>query len=148
MQIVRISVVSRVRRPGISARALRAVVRHALRRERARTNAEVSIVLVADAAIRRLNRRFLAKDRTTDVLAFPIDGAGRGRLLGEVIISVDRARVQARRAGHPVRTEVALLAVHGVLHLMGYDDHTRLGAAAMMRRQCALLAEAGEQVAG
>lgn len=147
MQIVRISVVSRVRRPGISARALRAVVRHALRRERARTNAEVSIALVADAAIRRLNRRYLAKDRTTDVLAFPID-AGRGRLLGEVIISVDRARVQARRAGHPVRTEVALLAVHGVLHLMGYDDHTRLGAAAMMRRQCALLAEAGEQVAG
>lgn len=73
---------------------------------------------------------------------------GRRTQLGEVVVCVDRARTQADAAGHPVRTEVALLAAHGVLHLLGYDDRTRRGAARMMARARALLAEAGEQVKG
>jgi len=144
-----VSILKRVRRPGISMQALRAMVRHTLRRERASARAEVSVVLVGDATIRRLNRRYLKADRVTDVLAFPADHAARDRhVLGDIVISVDRARVQARTVGHPVRTEVALLAVHGVLHLLDYTDRTPHGADVMMRRQRQLLAERGLEVRG
>ncbi len=75
-------------------------------------------------------------------------GRHMGQYLGDVVISVDRARVQARAVGHPVRTEIALLAVHGVLHLLGYDDRRRDDAAKMARRQRILTAAAGFEVAG
>jgi probable rRNA maturation factor len=112
------------------------------------------VALVSDRAIRALNRVFLHHDYPTDVLAFPAGGgagaraASAGRYLGDVVISVDRARVQARTAGHPLGTEIALLAVHGVLHLLGYDDHLPRQASRMARRQQMLLAEAGIEVSG
>ncbi len=151
---MRVHVTVRVRRPGIAAGRLREVIRHALRRQRCAPDTAVGVALVSDRAIRRLNRRFLHRDRPTDVLAFP-SGTDRSRApgsgpryLGEVVISTNRARVQAREAGHPVRSEVALLAVHGVLHLLGYDDRRPADAAAMARRQRMLVAETGLEVAG
>lgn len=146
---MQVRIVLHVRRPAISARRLRAIVRHTLRRERCPARTAVNIVLVDDRTIRRLNRRYRHTDTVTDVLAFAAGTTeDRFRVLGDVVVSVDRARVQARRVGHPVRTEVALLAVHGLLHLLGYDDQTRTGARAMMARQRALLAEVGETVQG
>ncbi len=142
---MQVSIVRRVRRPGISAPRLRAVVLHALRRERCPARTEVCVVLVDDRTIRWLNRRYRRADRATDVLAFPTD-AGQAGLLGDVVVSVDRARAQARAAGHTLRSEVALLAVHGVLHLLGYDDHSRTAALTMTRRQRKLLAERGYEV--
>ena len=102
-------------------------------------------MLVDDRTIRWLNRRYRRVDRATDVLAFPIE-ARQGGLLGDVVVSVDRARVQARAVGHTLQTEVALLAVHGVLHLRGYDDLSRAAALTMTRRQQKLLAERGYKV--
>lgn len=146
---MKVSIAIRVRRPAIAARRLRGVVMHALRRERCQAGTEVSVALVSDAAIRRLSRRFLGIDKPTDVLAFPLRGEVVGdHMLGEVIVSVDRARLQARKIGHSPRSEVALLAVHGVLHLLGYDDTTPVAAARMARRQRTLVAEAGEEVRG
>ncbi len=159
---MKVVVTRRIQRPGIAPQRLRQIVTGALRREHAPPSTEVSVVLVDDATIRRLNRTYLRKDRATDVLAFPMQAGtvetrkrGKGgptsrdrRLLGEVVISVDRARSQARRAGHPVRTEVALLAVHGVLHLTGYDDHSTAQAARMDRRQRQILRTMGEDVRG
>lgn len=149
---MRVSVTNKVKRPGISPRRLKQIVAGALRRERMPDTAGVSIVLVDDPTIRRLNRRFLRKNRATDVLAFPLDGTRSGdpvtapsRMLGEVVISIDRARAQASRAGHPVRVEVALLAVHGILHLTGYDDRSAAQAAAMDRRQRQILRDLGEE---
>lgn len=143
-----------VRRSGIAARRLRQVAGHVLRTQHCGLRAAVSLALVSDAAIRKLNRRFLGIDQPTDVLSFPAgtdgpqaQGAG-ARYLGDVVISVDRARVQARAVGHAVRTEIALLAVHGLLHLLGYDDRRRKDAAEMARRQRVLLREAGFKVAG
>lgn len=133
-----VQVVSRVARPGISPRRLRRVLEHVLRRERAPRGAALSVVLVSDRAVRTLNRRFLGLDRATDVLAFP---ARDPTYLGDVVVSVARARVQARATGHAVGTEVALLAAHGVLHLLGHDDRTAGQRARMMRRQQALLRE-------
>ncbi len=151
---MRVDVTVHVRRPGIAVGRLREVIRHALRRQRCAPDTAVGVALVSDRAIRGLNRKFLRRDRPTDVLAFPSGTHGprapgpRPRYLGDVVISVDRARVQAREAGHPVRSEVALLAVHGVLHLLGYDDHRPTDAAAMARRQSMLVAEMGLEVAG
>jgi len=89
--------------------------------------AEVTVVLADDRTLRRLNRRFASLDRATDVLSFPAeaDAAQRGaRYLGDVVISVPRARRQAASGGPPVQAELSLLAVHGVLHLLGYN-HAR-----------------------
>jgi len=164
---MQVSVALYVRRPGITVPRLRHVVRHVLRRQRCAPDTEVALALVSDATVRRLNRQFLGIDRPTDVLSFPatrararvvrrriqdpgskiLDREVRG-YLGDVVISVDRARVQARAVGHPLRTEIALLAVHGLLHLLGYDDRRRTDAVHMSRRQRVLAAEAGFEVAG
>lgn len=146
---MKVCITFEVRRPGITARRLRAVVTQALRREQCPATTEVGVALVGDADIRRLNRRFLRKDRPTDVLAFPLErGMPGDQLLGEVVISVDRARVQARRVRHPLQTEISLLAVHGVLHLLGYDDTTPAAAARMARRQRQLMERMGIEVRG
>lgn len=97
---------------------------------------EVEVALVNDARIARLNRRHLAHRGPTDVLSFPGPRRPGARTpgdpaIGEVVISVERARAQARSAGWPVRCEVALLLVHGVLHLGGFTDHTPAAAARM-----------------
>jgi probable rRNA maturation factor len=102
--------------------ALRRLVGRLLRRQGHGT-AGLSLLLASEAELRRLNRRFLGKDRPTDVLSFPAGGALEPGVpfLGEIAISVPRAAIQARRAGWALREEAALLTVHGVLHLLGYD---------------------------
>jgi probable rRNA maturation factor len=85
-------------------------------------------LLTDDRELRRLNRIFLGRDYPTDVLSFPEPGPEG---LGEIAISVDRAAEQARTLGHSVETEVQVLMLHGVLHLMGMDHEKDRGA---MRR--------------
>lgn len=77
----------------------------------------VTVALVTDAQIRRLNRTFRKKDDATDVLSFP---AGAGDL-GDIVIAAGVAKRQARQAGHSLQTELRVLALHGLLHLLGYD---------------------------
>jgi probable rRNA maturation factor len=85
---------------------------------------DLTIALVNDAQIQRLNRDFLGLDAPTDVLSFPADEpdpeTGR-RYLGDVVISFARAAEQARERGHTIDAEIQLLVVHGVLHLLGHD---------------------------
>jgi probable rRNA maturation factor len=86
-------------------------------------NAEVHLVLTGDQTIRELNQRFRDIDRATDVLSFPegdVLPSGR-RLLGEIVISLDSARRQAEALGHDEVRELSELALHGTLHLLGYD---------------------------
>ena len=93
---------------------------------------EVTVMLVDDASIRRLNRRYRGKDRTTDVLAFDVgDGKDREEPFGDVVVSVETARRQAREYGAPLVEELQRLLVHGTLHLCGYDHHERREAARM-----------------
>ncbi len=125
---------------------IRDVVMSALRIEGYPRPPDVSIALVDDAYIRVLNREYRGVDQPTDVLAFPMEGdrARSEPALGDIVISLERARDQARQFKHPIRREVALLAVHGVLHLLGYEDDTEAGASAMWSRQKRLL----EQILG
>ena len=126
---------------------IRDVVMSALRIAGYPHPSDVSIALVDDAYIRVLNREYRGVDQPTDVLAFPMENDGSARsdpALGDIVISLERAREQARQFKHPIRREVALLAVHGLLHLLGYEDDTEAGASAMWSKQKQLL----EQILG
>ena len=112
-------------------RALSAAPRAALKRllsavlvEHGRVGT-VSVVFVDDEEIRRLHREYLDCDHATDVLTFPLeeaDGPGRDDVLGEIFVSVDTARREADRRSEVLEREIALYALHGVLHLVGFDD--------------------------
>ena len=84
--------------------------------------AELSIVLVSDAQIRRLNKLYRNKDKPTDVLSFPIgEKVEDWLILGDVVISVDTAKRQAQELGYSLEEELKRLLVHGLVHLLGYD---------------------------
>lgn len=94
------------------------------------TSAVISLVVVDDATIHQLNRRYLEHDWPTDVLTFPLEDR-RGHLEGEVILSADTAATSAAEAGWPAANEQLLYVIHGMLHLVGYNDHTPDEAADM-----------------
>jgi probable rRNA maturation factor len=93
-----------------------------------RARGGVTVAIVADRRVRDLNRRYRRKDVPTDVLSFPADEPGE---LGDVVIALGVARRQAARAGHSLSTEFRVLALHGLLHLLGYDHERDAG---QMRR--------------
>ncbi|MDD4873919.1 MAG: rRNA maturation RNase YbeY [Dehalococcoidales bacterium] len=116
---------------------LQGVAEAALSAENTGDNVEMSLVITSQEKVRRLNRDFRGKDKSTDVISFamldelpvvqsedkftfvvPPDGV---KHLGEVIISYPQAVMQADEHGHPVKKEMAILTIHGVLHLLGYD---------------------------
>ena len=100
-------------------------------REQVARGREFHCLITGDAELKSLNLRFRAKDATTDVLSFPSDAlsfsSGAKNPLGDIAISLGRARVQARERGHSIETEVCILLLHGVLHLMGMDHETDNG---------------------
>ena len=103
---------------------------------------DLSVELVGDSRMRRLNRDYRQQDRPTDVLAFPMRESDNPcpTLLGDVVISVPTALRQAREAGRSQDDELATLLVHGVLHLCGYDhERNKKEAARMHRRERAIL---------
>lgn len=109
-------------------------------------DADVSIMLTDDATIHEMNRHYRGVDRPTDVLSFAlrdsVEGVDRAPLpsgmsepLGDIVISVETAQRQAYTHGVALEQEVALLGVHGLLHLLGYEDETEAGAARMRQRE-------------
>jgi probable rRNA maturation factor len=93
--------------------------------------AELSIVLTGDAEVKKLNRLHRGKNKTTDVLSFPLlegivfpTNAKEGVVLGDVVVSVPQTKRQALANGKSFKAELALLVVHGILHLLGYDHVT------------------------
>ena len=100
----------------------------------------LSMCLVSDRKMREYNRQFRGRDTATDVLSFPADdpvGPTHERHLGDIVISVTTAAIQARQARHSLEQEVKILALHGYLHLLGYDHRTDDGS--MMRLQQRLI---------
>jgi probable rRNA maturation factor len=79
---------------------------------------DVSVAIVSDRRMRALNRQFRGKDKVTDVLSFPSDERG---FMGDIVVASGVAKQQAKAAGHSVQTEIRVLALHGLLHLLGYD---------------------------
>jgi len=111
---------------------LRRVAQKALNAENAGPAAEVSLLIAGQEKVHELNRTFLGEDRPTDVLSFPMTPSSEQKTqfvappdglehLGEIIISLPQAIAQAEERGHAVEREIAILIIHGVLHLLGYD---------------------------
>jgi probable rRNA maturation factor len=108
-----------------------------------RAGGTVEVAVVDDAEIRRLNARYRGIARRTDVLAFPLETPDApGQLVGQIVVSADAARRQARRLGVPVSSELDLLVTHGTLHLVGYDDRDPVEADLMHRREREILTAA------
>lgn len=118
---------------------------------------EVALTFVDDAQIRELNRTYRGIDRATDVLSFAMQEAAEeepviafadhddvpASLLGDIIISIDRALAQSEQYGHSVEREIGFLFVHGFLHLIGYDHDKEDAEREMFSKQEAILQEAG-----
>ncbi len=134
---MRVTASTRGRRsPALAAR----LARHARRLLRGLRldRAELSVVLVSDREMQALNRRWRRRDRPTDVLSFAQrEGAGGAPdgLLGDVVISLDTARRQAREQGESLGREADRLLVHGLLHLLGYDHERSASEARRMQRR-------------
>src|SRR5438067_11213146 len=122
------------RRAGYAARVLRAAARKWCGTE------SLSLSLVDDGEIRRLNRGWRRKDQPTDVLSFPLHEPGA---LGDVVISLDTARRQARAGGWPLSLELRRLLAHGILHCRGYDHQNARHAARMAAAERRLLGREG-----
>jgi probable rRNA maturation factor len=99
---------------------------------------ELCVALVSDRRMRALNRQFRGKDAVTDVLSFPAESRG---FLGDIVIADGVAKRQAREAGHKIQTEIRVLALHGLLHLLGYDHDADDGK--MARAEARLRKKAG-----
>lgn len=118
----------------------------ALEHESQAFESELTIVLTDDAHLHDLNRTYLSVDAPTDVLSFPAsetDPETGTQYLGDILISVPRAQVQANAARHPLESEVQLLVVHGVLHLLGHDHAEAEEKARMWKAQAEILARLG-----
>lgn len=113
-------------------------------------NTEVDITIVTDEEIHVLNRDYRGVDRATDVLSFALDegddepeilGAEAEHLLGDIIISAEKANEQAEEFGHGLNREIVYLAVHGMLHLLGYDHMVEDEKIVMRKREEEILRE-------
>ena len=129
-----VEIVSRFAGKKIRVRRLKETARRILELLR-QDHAELSLALVDNREMQKLNARYRNKNQPTDVLAFP---AGKALLpdmqaLGDVVISVEKAEEQARRAGKTLYQEMEKLLIHGILHLLGYDHERSRTEARVMR---------------
>jgi len=129
----------------IPRQSLTRAVSRVARGERAR--GELRLIVVNDRRMRELNRRFRARDRETDVLSFPegvrFPGESGALRLGEIYCNYDHARRWSGEVGGTVAAELMRLAVHGTLHLLGYDHHTPAERRVMAEREERYLSGAG-----
>ena len=128
---------------------LKEMILHLLRAQKVK-QAEISLTFVGAQRIRKLNREYLGRDRTTDVISFdlsggrPVSESGRSAgcpLVGDIYVCVPRAKKQASDYGISAEEELFRLAVHGVLHLMGYDHEKDTESRRMNRLQEQLVSE-------
>jgi probable rRNA maturation factor len=117
---LQVALLDRQRRRRVDHARLRRVLEGAARA--LEVEGEVSLVLTGDRSLRVLNARYRGKDKPTDVLSFPADGGEAG--LGDIVISVETAERNARALRRTLPRELDVLALHGFLHVLGYDHET------------------------
>jgi probable rRNA maturation factor len=134
---------------GVELTWLEDVAQRVLAAEKADAKTEVGIVVTGQEMVQQLNRNFRGQDEPTDVLAFSAREEAEGSRfilapdglshLGEVIISYPQALLQAEEHGHPIKRELAILLIHGLLHLLGYDHDEKAQERKMQAREKELL---------
>ena len=139
---VRIRIANQQDRLALDRGRLRKAVRTVLA-DAAIARADISLAVIDDPAMAALNQQFLGHEGPTDVLSFVLD-SGEGWLEGEVVVSADTAERQAPQFGWPAHDELLLYIVHGMLHMVGYDDRTPRQRSAMRRQERACLERIGD----
>jgi probable rRNA maturation factor len=134
---------------------LEELLNFAAEKENVEPGSELSVTFVTNEKIQEINRQYRNKDYATDVISFALEEMGEGeievtggdmpRVLGDIIISVKKAEEQAEEYGHSFEREIGFLAVHGLLHLLGYDHEMEEDEKIMFDRQRAILDEYGLQ---
>ena len=133
---------------------IRAAIAEALFYERVYFNTEVSVTVCDNAYIKTLNQQYREKNTPTDVLSFPMydegelpkgtDADGATVILGDIVISLERAAAQAAELGHSTNREIAFLCIHSTLHLLGYDhERSKAEDEDMCRRQREIVEKLG-----
>jgi probable rRNA maturation factor len=132
---------------------LEKLLNFAAKKEGVEAESEVSVTFVSNERIWEINREYRDKDAPTDVISFAMEELGEGeinlvgedlpRVLGDIIISIEKTKEQAIEYGHPFMRELGFLAVHGFLHLLGYDHMTELEEKEMFTLQKEILDEYG-----
>lgn len=131
------------------------IIRFAGEKEGLQGDSEVSVSFVDNSEIQEINRNYRQKDEPTDVISFAMQELGEGEMnvldenmpvmLGDIVISVDKAKEQAEEYDHSLERELGFLALHGFLHLLGYDHLNEEDEKAMFGRQEEILHEFGLQ---
>lgn len=129
------------------------LMQHAANHLQIEDDSEVSVTFVTNEAIQEINCEYRDKDQPTDVISFALEEMGEGeivivgeglpRVLGDIIISTERAEEQAEEYGHSFERELGFLAVHGFLHLLGYDHMTEEDEKEMFAKQDEILSSYG-----
>lgn len=132
---------------------LERLLQFAAKKEKVTEDAEISLTFVHNEEIQQLNREYRDKDAPTDVISFPMQEKKEGEMdiigemlppvLGDIIISVDKAKEQAADYNHSMERELGFLTVHGFLHLLGYDHMNEEDEKKMFRKQESILGEFG-----
>lgn len=126
------------------------ILSHAVKEENLPGEIEVSVTFTTDAAIREINAQYRGIDQSTDVISFALEEVtedevaiihqqGMPTILGDIVISVETAKRQAKEFGHDLQREISFLALHGFLHLLGYDHETEADEVKMFGRQKEIL---------
>lgn len=152
MRYYRIQIQQKVKVTQSIVFGIRTAVNETLRHENVRSRSAVSILLTDDAQLRDLNNAYRGIDEVTDVLSFPAGMAEPGSpdklYLGDIAISVPYAKRRAYEEQHSLKSELQLLAVHGTLHLLGYDHETAADKDLMWGVQASILAQVGAELTG
>ncbi|RFU61330.1 rRNA maturation RNase YbeY [Bacillus sp. V59.32b] len=129
------------------------VLQFAAKSEGIETGSELSVTFVDNARIREINKEYRSKDAPTDVISFAMEELGENeievigteipRMLGDIIISIERAAEQAEEYGHSIDRELGFLALHGFLHLLGYDHMNEADEKKMFTKQKEILNQYG-----
>jgi probable rRNA maturation factor len=129
------------------------ILSFASKKQNVEQGSEISITFVTNESIQEINREYRQKDYPTDVISFAMEELGEGevkvvggdmpRVLGDIIISIPKAKEQAEEYGHSFMRELSFLAVHGFLHLLGYDHETEEDEKEMFSLQRVILDEYG-----
>jgi len=135
-------------------RSVRALIKTSceavLREENFAQNAEVSVLFTNSEEVRALNLEFRGKDKTTDVLSFPLDEINPENgnyMLGDIVINADLARERALEYGHSEEREIAFLTIHSMLHLLGYEhEDDKKGEKIMREKQTKILNSMGLEI--
>ena len=140
-----------IRKEEVNYKLIENVISEALKYEGVSDNTEISVTIVDNEEIRKINNKFRNIDRATDVLSFPLidfdnedlPNDGSKIYLGDIIISIERAKEQANEYGHSLDREVGFLTAHSMLHLLGYDHMVPEEEKVMFAKQEEILSNLG-----